>query len=70
MAFPQGWTIPSDGDFKRDDLESLRYHALGNAVTPPVAAWIAGRVKEYLLEKSIARESPEPMHQQLAAAGG
>ena len=30
------------------DLDSLRYHALGNAVTPPVAEWLATRVRIYL----------------------
>jgi DNA (cytosine-5)-methyltransferase 1 len=48
MGFPTGWTIPSDGHFSPDDLDSFRYHALGNAVTPPVVTWIATRIKEYL----------------------
>jgi DNA (cytosine-5)-methyltransferase 1 len=48
MGFPPGWTMPTDGKFNPDDLDSLRYHALGNAVTPPVAAWLAGRIKSYL----------------------
>lgn len=49
MAFPPGWTIPPAGPFARsEDLDSLRYHALGNAVTPPVARWLGERVKLYL----------------------
>ncbi|MGO9609806.1 MAG: DNA cytosine methyltransferase, partial [Verrucomicrobiia bacterium] len=48
MGFPEGWTIPPDGQFKRDDLDSLRTHALGNAVTPPVAEWLASRIRLYL----------------------
>jgi len=27
-----------------DRIDSLRYHAVGNAVTPPVAEWVGGRV--------------------------
>lgn len=54
MAFPDGWTAPPKGEFREDDLDSLRYHALGNAVTPPVASWLAGRVKQYLMEETAA----------------
>lgn len=44
QGFPAGWTMP-DGLFRNpDDLDSLRYHALGNAVTVPVAEWIAERI--------------------------
>lgn len=56
MAFPEGWTIPLENEFN-SDLESLRYHALGNAVTPPVISWIAGRVKEYLAETSALKSN-------------
>ncbi len=34
MGFPKGWTIPDESAIKEDDLDSLRYEALGNAVTP------------------------------------
>lgn len=50
MGFPPNWTVPPPGTkFNPDDLDSMRYHALGNAVTPPVITWIAHRVKAYLL---------------------
>ena len=49
MGFPPDWTIPLMDNFK-DDLDSLRYHALGNAITPPVAEWLARRVYAYLSE--------------------
>jgi DNA (cytosine-5)-methyltransferase 1 len=55
MSFPKGWTIPDDDNYKPDDLDSLRYHALGNAVTPPVAEWIALRVRKYI-ESSESEE--------------
>ena len=48
MAFPKGWTIPSHTTMSADDLDSARYHALGNAVTPPVAEWLALRIRQYL----------------------
>jgi DNA (cytosine-5)-methyltransferase 1 len=54
MGFPLGWTLPHSGKFREDDLDSLRYHALGNAVTPPVAEWLAHRVHDYLTAKQDA----------------
>ena len=57
MGFPADWTLPANGQFG-DDLDSLRYHALGNAVTPPVAAWIAERIRAYLRTQST-QEAPE-----------
>lgn len=57
MSFPKGWTLPSAAFADADELDSLRYHALGNAVTPPVAKWLATRVFEYLESLSAgARE--------------
>jgi DNA (cytosine-5)-methyltransferase 1 len=51
MAFPAGWTVPDNVELNENDLDSVRYHALGNAVTPPVAYWLAKRVKKYLDER-------------------
>ncbi|MDR0564004.1 MAG: DNA (cytosine-5-)-methyltransferase [Azoarcus sp.] len=48
MAFPKGWTLPTATNLSADDLDSARYHALGNAVTPPVAEWLALRIRRYL----------------------
>lgn len=48
MSFPKGWTVPPSHRFDGEDVDSLRYHALGNAVTPPVAEWVAVRIKRYL----------------------
>lgn len=52
MGFPYGWTIPPQGRFRPDDVDSLRYHALGNAVTPPVAKWLAHRIKKHLFARA------------------
>lgn len=49
QGFPEGWTIlESESDPER--LDTLRYHALGNAVTVPVASWIARRAARYLVQ--------------------
>lgn len=55
MAFPKGWTVPSHTTMSSDDLDSARYHALGNAVTPPVAEWLGLRIRQYL----ESRDFPE-----------
>ncbi|MDY7000521.1 MAG: DNA (cytosine-5-)-methyltransferase [Thermodesulfobacteriota bacterium] len=49
MSFPTGWTKIYEED--SDDIDTLRYQALGNAVTPPVAEWIARRLSTYLNNK-------------------
>jgi DNA (cytosine-5)-methyltransferase 1 len=44
QGFPDGWTIPK---MKIDDVEkldTLRYHAIGNAVTVNVAEWLGRRI--------------------------
>jgi DNA (cytosine-5)-methyltransferase 1 len=49
MGFPAGWSSPPHGHYNAEDVDSLRYEALGNAVTPPVILWLASRIKDYLL---------------------
>lgn len=50
MAFPPGWTaLPGAAD--TEETDTARYHALGNAVTPPVIDWIAARVRARLEER-------------------
>jgi DNA (cytosine-5)-methyltransferase 1 len=56
MAFPRNWTNLRVG-LEGEALDTARYHALGNAVTPPVAEWIANRIRTYLAqEDSFAAE--------------
>lgn len=46
QGFPMGWTLPKETkSFK--DIDSDRYHALGNAVSVPVVRWIAKNLKNY-----------------------
>jgi len=49
QGFPEKWTElnpPPTSDPEK--LDTLRYNALGNAVTVPVAEWIAERMADYL----------------------
>lgn len=49
QGFPDDWTLPN-GDFHLtdDEIDSLRYHAIGNAVSVPVIEWIARRIRRGL----------------------
>jgi DNA (cytosine-5)-methyltransferase 1 len=47
QGFPVGWTV-LETETDPEKLDTLRYHALGNAVTVPVTEWLAGRVMNYL----------------------
>jgi len=44
QGFPDDWTLPKSFKGNPDRLESLRYHAVGNSVTPQVAEWIGRRI--------------------------
>ena len=49
QGFPDQWTGISEVEgFRQDRVDSLRYHAVGNSVTPAVAEWIGNRVKSVL----------------------
>jgi len=48
QGFPEGWTQPITFDGNLDRIDTLRYQALGNAVTVPLARWIASRIRRYL----------------------
>lgn len=50
QGFPDNWTLPVDCEVQQADrIDSLRYHAVGNAVTPPVAEWVGRRLIKILL---------------------
>jgi DNA (cytosine-5)-methyltransferase 1 len=49
QGFPKDWTKPVDESaYSTERVDSLRYHAIGNAVTPPVAHWVGSRLIEVL----------------------
>jgi DNA (cytosine-5)-methyltransferase 1 len=60
MSFPPGWTLLDDMR-DSDENDTARYHALGNAVTPPVAEWLAHRMHAYLCEADSDQEAPVPV---------
>jgi len=44
QGFPDNWTLPRGKVSDPDRIDSLRYHAVGNAVTVPVAQWLGTRL--------------------------
>jgi len=55
QGFPAGWTLPSNPPDDPEKLDTLRYTALGNAVTVPVIEWLARRILP-VLERMKADE--------------
>jgi len=54
QGFPEGWTLPDEGFHLSDDaIDTLRYHAIGNAVSVPVVEWVARRVRAELRESAV-----------------
>ena len=53
QGFPVDWTLPMSVARQTERLDSLRYHAVGNAVTPPVAEWVGQRLGAVLRAKDL-----------------
>jgi len=52
QGFPLNWTLPREIEkWPTDRIDSLRYHAIGNAVTPPVAEWVGERLFSVLRDQ-------------------
>ncbi len=65
QGFPEDWTRPHGFDERQSDrIDSLRYHAVGNAVTPPVAEWVGAR-----LAKVLAQQDHETLSSSIRARG-
>ena len=64
QGFPENWTLPR-GLEEHKRIDSLRYHAIGNAVTPPVAEWVGTRLATVMAEQALcpvlAAHSPEAL---------
>lgn len=59
QGFPVGWTSDTGkSNIAVADEDSLRYKALGNAVSVPVATWIAKRLKNELRGITRLQSSP------------
>lgn len=48
QGFPDLWTLPNGYDVNDEDTDTLRYTAVGNAVSVPVVEWVASRIKKHL----------------------
>ena len=48
QGFPDNWTSPSEEAVTDENINTLRYTAIGNAVSVPVVGWIANRIKVQL----------------------
>lgn len=53
QGFPDLWTIPENFDISDEEIDTLRYHAIGNAVSIPVVEWIAKRIHLELGSRKI-----------------
>ena len=56
QGFPDNWTIPRMKIADLDRLDSLRYHAVGNAVTVSVAEWVGGRIVGAIQRQGAAEQ--------------
>lgn len=45
QGFPDNWTATEDWPVHAERADSMRYHAIGNAVSVPVVQWIATRIQ-------------------------
>lgn len=57
QGFPDNWTKLHLADVDVEKSDSLRYHALGNAVSVTVVKWIAGRIQEQLFGSAATSDS-------------
>ena len=59
QGFPSSWTLPHEEFHLSDeDIDTLRYHAIGNAVSVPVVEWVAGRIRSEIKRQNENLASP------------
>lgn len=58
QGFPVNWTSLLYSNNKYEDIDSERYHALGNAVAVPVVEWIARRLADSI-KKNLDSEDKD-----------
>lgn len=58
QGFPDNWTLPSEALINDENINTLRYTAIGNAVSVPVVEWIANKINRQLglnnIEESLS----------------
>lgn len=57
QGFPDNWTLVEDVQEDSDEIDTLRYTAVGNAVSVPVIEWIAERIYLNLIRKGKVRSN-------------
>lgn len=62
QGFPDYWTLPESYDPNDDDTDTLRYTAIGNAVSIPVVEWIAKRVNQQLNLPADTDDNRDTIH--------
>ena len=50
QGFPDGWSLPKGVDANSDDVDTMRYTAIGNAVSVPVVEWFSKKIYNELNE--------------------
>lgn len=58
QGFPDGWTALAGSTLDAERSDSLRYHALGNAVSVAVIEWVAGRIGNQFDSGEAAAKKP------------
>ena len=58
QGFPDGWTALAGSTLDVERSDSLRYHALGNAVSVAVIEWVAGRIGNQFDRGEAATKKP------------
>jgi len=70
QGFPTDWSVPADLPSDPEKLDTLRYQAIGNAVSVPVAEWLARRVRKYIEDQAISSPSRREAVRVPVGAGG
>ena len=61
QGFPDYWTLPNGYDVNDENTDTLRYMAIGNAVSVPVVEWVAGRIRNELKSSDIEFSETDPI---------
>ncbi len=51
QGFPDNWTMPIGNENVDENIDTLRYTAIGNAVSVPVVEWLAEKINRELSQK-------------------
>ncbi len=62
QGFPTNWTLPTKIPDDVEKLDTIRYTALGNAVTVPAIEWLARRIQPVLHRMNMPKVMKEEMN--------